>query len=74
LIPGTRIPVYRVAALLEGGLSVEDVAEDFPSLTVEQIVAARCYAKVNPPSTDICYPRESLKRLLRNSGFMQAES
>jgi uncharacterized protein (DUF433 family) len=74
LIAGTRIPIYRVSALLDGGMSVKEVAEDFPSLTEWQIIAARAYAIANPPSRDISYPKQSLKRLLRDSGFVQADA
>jgi uncharacterized protein (DUF433 family) len=72
-IPGTRIPVYRVTALLDGGLSVGQVAQDFPSLTESQIRAARAYALVQPPAEGISYPKESLKRLLRDSGFAKVD-
>jgi uncharacterized protein (DUF433 family) len=73
LIAGTRIPIYRISALLDGGMTVKEVAEDFPSLTERQIIDARTYAMTNPPSPSIRYPKQSMKRLLRNSGFMPAD-
>ena len=47
VIRGTRIGVYEVADLLKGS-SVDDVLEDFPSLTPESIESARLYAKAHP--------------------------
>lgn len=69
LIPGTNIPIYRIAALLSGGMPVKEVAEDFPSLNEQQIMRAQEYALANPPSPAIRYPKQSMKRLLRRSGF-----
>ena len=68
VIPDTNIPLYRVTALLDGGMTVAQVKEDFPSLTVTQIEQARDYANVFP-NYGRQYPRKSLKRLLRKSGF-----
>lgn len=72
-IPGTNIPIYRVSALLDGGMTVAQVAEDFPSLTRRQIQMARTYARLNPPPPSVRYPTESLKRLLLDSGFAAAD-
>jgi uncharacterized protein (DUF433 family) len=72
VIPGTNIPLYRVSALFDGGMTVREVMEDFPSLTEAQIVNARNYAR-RYPNFGKPYPQKSLKRLLRNSGFAQLE-
>src|SRR3954468_14269913 len=48
-IAGTTIPIYQVTALLDGGLTVDQVIEDFPSLSREQILYAKQYADNNPP-------------------------
>jgi uncharacterized protein (DUF433 family) len=50
MIPGTRVPVYKIAALLEGGSTVDGVMKDYPSLEREQIETAGVYAKANPYS------------------------
>ena len=71
-IPGTRVPIYRIAALLDAGMAVDEVAQDFPSLTKAQIRSAQAYAKAHPPARKK-YPGISLKRLLRNSGFAELE-
>lgn len=47
VIKGTRIGVYEVADLLKDS-SVDDVLENFPSLTRESIESARLYAKAHP--------------------------
>jgi uncharacterized protein (DUF433 family) len=72
IISGTNIPLYRVSALLDGGMTVREVMEDFPSLTEAQIANARNYAR-RYPNFGKPYPQKSLKRLLRNSGFAQLE-
>lgn len=66
VIRGTDIEVHRIAALLEGGMSVEEIIEDFPSLTRSQVEAARQFAAAHPkPGRP--YPKTTFKRLLRNS-------
>ena len=68
IIHGTGIPLYRVTALLDGGMTIPQVMEDFPSLTAEQIATARDYAR-HHPNFGKAYPTKSLKRMLRKSGF-----
>ena len=41
---GTRIMVWQVLEMLEGGVSIKEIIEDFPSLTKEHIKAALHYA------------------------------
>lgn len=72
LIPGTKIPVYRISALLDGGMTIEQVLEDFPSLTADQILWSRDYAR-SYPNLGKQYPKESLKRLLRQSGMYELD-
>jgi uncharacterized protein (DUF433 family) len=72
LIPGTSIPLYRISALFDGGMTERQVKEDFPSLSASQISLARNYAQ-RYPNTGRPYPSQSLKRLLRNSGFAEVE-
>ena len=43
-IKGTRIPVYLIVSLVAEGESVENIIEDYPSLTAEDIKAALRYA------------------------------
>lgn len=44
VIKGTRIPVYLILELLAAGMSVDDVLEEYPELTREDIQAALEYA------------------------------
>ena len=44
VIKGTRIPVYLILELLAAGMSVDDVLEEYPELTQEDIQAALEYA------------------------------
>ena len=73
-ISGTNIPIYRIAALIDGGMTIAQVMEDFPSLTQNQILTAYEFASENPPGPDVVYPKTSLKRLLRSSGFAQLKN
>ena len=41
---GTRIMVWQVLEMLEGGLTLDEIIEDFPSLTKGHIKAALRYA------------------------------
>lgn len=67
LIKGTSIEVHRIAALLAGDLTVEDILEDYPSLTRAQVEAAAAYAKAHPkPGRP--YPRTTLKRAIGAGG------
>ena len=43
-IRGLRITVYDVLDYLAGGMSVEEILEDFPDLTREDIQAAIAFA------------------------------
>ena len=43
-IRGLRISVYDVLSMLSGGMSQEEVIEDFPDLTNDDILAVLSYA------------------------------
>lgn len=43
-IRGMRITVYDVLSYLAAGMSVEEVLEDFPELTKDDIMACLAYA------------------------------
>jgi uncharacterized protein (DUF433 family) len=64
-IKGTTIEVHRIAALLDGGATVDDVRWAYPSLTAEQIENARAYAVANPKHGRP-YPKESLKQIMKH--------
>ena len=50
LLKGTDIEVHRIAALLNGGVSVDSVLEDYPSLTADQVAFSHAYATAHPES------------------------
>lgn len=43
-ITGTRISVYDVLSWFANGMTIEDIKEDFPELTNEQIRACLAFA------------------------------
>lgn len=52
-IKGTRISVQDVLGWLASEMSIEDIIEDFPSLTREDILAALAFAANREDSTKI---------------------
>jgi uncharacterized protein (DUF433 family) len=48
VLKGTDIEVHRVAALLGGGMTPEQIREDYPSLTPEAVATAKAYADAHP--------------------------
>jgi uncharacterized protein (DUF433 family) len=68
VLKGTSTEVYRIAALLEGGSSVEQVLEDYPSLSRKQVETAQAYAEAYPKAGRP-YPRTSAKRALQGAGL-----
>lgn len=43
-IKGTRIPVHQILHMMANGDTIEDLLEDYPSLTREDILACIDYA------------------------------
>ena len=43
-IKGTRIPVYRILHMLANGDTIDDLLEEYPSITREDILACIEYA------------------------------
>ena len=43
-IKGTRIPVHRIVHMLANGDTIEELLEDFPSLSKEEILACLEYS------------------------------
>ncbi len=41
---GTRVMVWQVLEMLQGGMPIEEILEDYPSLTKEHIKASLQYA------------------------------
>ena len=68
VLKGTEIEVHRIAALLDGGASIEQVMEDYPSLSRETVETAKAYADAYPKAGRP-YPRTSVKRALQRAGL-----
>lgn len=66
LLKGTKVEVHRIAALLDGGASIGQVLEDYPSLSRENVETAKTYARAYPRATRP-YPRTSIKRALQGA-------
>jgi uncharacterized protein (DUF433 family) len=62
LIKGTDLSVYVIASLAEGQ-TLEEVVEDYPGLTLEQVSRAVAYAQAYPKKGRP-YPTRSFKRML----------
>jgi uncharacterized protein (DUF433 family) len=68
LLKGSRVEVHRLAALLQGGMTIGEVQADYPSLTREDIVTARDYAEAHPkPGRP--YPKSTVKRAVAGAGL-----
>ncbi len=68
LLKGTSIEIHRIAALLDGGASIGQVLEDYPSLSRQEIETAQTYAEAYPKAGRP-YPRTSAKRALQGAGL-----
>jgi uncharacterized protein (DUF433 family) len=62
VIKGTDINAYRIAALHDG-MTVEEIRRDYPSLSEQQILAAKAYAESHPKAGRP-YPKNTAKRTM----------
>lgn len=53
IVRGTRVPVYLIVDWVESGHSPEEIAEDYPDLTVEDIEAALAFAQQEQARTEV---------------------
>lgn len=68
VLKGTNIEVHRIAALLDGGMTAEEVREDYPSLSVDQVTFAQAYS-ASHPKLGRPYPKLTAKAALRQVDF-----
>lgn len=68
VLKGTDIEVHRIAALLGGGMTAEEVLADYPSLNADQVAIADVYAAAHPKSGRP-YPRTTAKAAMRQADF-----
>jgi uncharacterized protein (DUF433 family) len=66
VIKGTRIEAHRIAALLDGEMTAQEVLRDYPSLSENQILAAKAFAEANP-KIGRPYPPVTAKYALRTA-------
>jgi uncharacterized protein (DUF433 family) len=62
VIKGTDINAYRIAALHDG-MTVEEILRDYPSLSKQQVLAAKAYAESHP-KVGRPYPKNTAKRIM----------
>ena len=72
VIAGTGIEAHRIAALIAGGMDLDEVLGDYLSLTRGQVLAAKAYADTHP-WTGAPYPSITVKKAMRdlNSNVLQ---
>ncbi len=63
-ITGKGVKAHRIAALMEGGMSLDEVLRDYPNLTGADIKSSIAYAKANPKHGRP-YPTRTVKAALR---------
>jgi len=68
VLQGTDIEVHRIASLLGGGMTPEQISEDYPSLTREAIATAKAYAEAHPKAGRP-YPSMTVKRAMAGAGL-----
>jgi uncharacterized protein (DUF433 family) len=64
MIRGTRTEAHRLAALVAGGMPIDEILFDYPGLTDAQVRAAVAYAKAHP-WRGAPFPSRTLKSSLR---------
>jgi uncharacterized protein (DUF433 family) len=68
VLGGTNVEVHRVAALLGGGMTAEQICADYPSLTPQAVATAKAYADAYP-KVGRPYPSRTVKRTVARAGL-----
>jgi uncharacterized protein (DUF433 family) len=53
IVPGARMPVYLIVGLIENRQSPEEIVEDFPDLSIENVETAIAYAARSPETLEL---------------------
>jgi uncharacterized protein (DUF433 family) len=53
IIRGTRVPVWLIVGFVESGQTPEQIVDDYPDLTVEDVEAAVAYAAEERHRTEV---------------------
>jgi uncharacterized protein (DUF433 family) len=67
-VKDTNVEVYRIAGLLAGGMTPEEICKDYPSLTPEYVATAKAYAEAHPKAGRP-YPSKTVKRAIKGAGL-----
>jgi uncharacterized protein (DUF433 family) len=65
MIKGTGINAHRIAALHDG-MTIEAILQDYPSLSEQQVLAAKAYAEGHPKAGRP-YPKNTAKNVMRDA-------
>jgi uncharacterized protein (DUF433 family) len=68
VLKGTDIEVYRIAALIGGGMTPEQICKDYPSLSRRAVATAQAYADAYP-KVGRPYPSRTVKRAVKGAGL-----
>ncbi|WP_167367785.1 DUF433 domain-containing protein [Methylobacterium pseudosasicola] len=68
VLKGTDIEVHRIAALLNGDMSTDEILTDYPSLSADQVAFARTYAATHPKAGRP-FPKLTAKAALAEADF-----
>jgi len=68
LLKGTDVEVHRIAALLGGGMTPDEICKAYPSLTLEEVATAKAYAEAHPKAGRP-YPSNTVKRAVKGAGL-----
>ncbi len=53
IVRGTRVPVYLIVDWVNSGHTPDEIVDDYPDLTVEDVAAAVAYAKAEHERTEV---------------------
>jgi uncharacterized protein (DUF433 family) len=53
IIRDTRVPVYVIVGFVEAGQTPEQIVDDYPDLTVDDVAAAVAYAAQETARTEV---------------------
>ena len=68
VIRGTRTEAHRIAALVAGGMPLDEILSDYPDMTEAQVRAAVAYARKHP-WRGAPFPPRTVKSVLRQGGM-----
>jgi uncharacterized protein (DUF433 family) len=73
-IEETRLSVLQVFQMFEGGMTVEQIVEDFPFLTAGQVHDALSYAHDHPDEMAFHRARHDIRNIMRELDWVMVDS